>query len=118
MKNDTRVTTQMAEITIGLDVGDRLSHYCKLDVRGEVVERGEVKSEQGALTELFKEMPRSRGGARGGDALALDKPAPAALARSGGGERAQRASADEREAEERPDGRRAARKAGPQKVEA
>ena len=60
MKNDTRVTTQMAEITIGLDVGDRLSHYCKLDVRGEVVERGEVKSEQGALTELFKGMPRSR----------------------------------------------------------
>ena len=60
MKNDTRVTTQMAETTIGLDVGDRLSHYCKLTACGEVAERGEVKSEQRALTELFKGMPRSR----------------------------------------------------------
>ena len=35
--------------TIGLDLGDRVSTFCRLDGTGEVVERGEIRTEAKAM---------------------------------------------------------------------
>jgi transposase len=40
--------------TIGIDVGDRFSHYCALDTKGSVVVEGRVATTPGAIEMLFK----------------------------------------------------------------
>lgn len=52
MKQDTKQT-------IGVDVGDRRSHYCVLDGAGEVVERGDFRTKPEALRRMLE----GRGGA-------------------------------------------------------
>lgn len=47
-------------ITIGLDVGDRFSHYCELDAAGEVVAEGRVLTKPEALRRQFAGVPRAR----------------------------------------------------------
>ncbi len=53
-------TAEGMTITIGLDVGDRYSHYCELDAAGEVVAEGRVLTKPGALRRQFTGMPRAR----------------------------------------------------------
>ena len=48
-----------AGLTIGLDVGDRVSWYCVLDEAGEVIGRGDVVSDRQALEVLFGKLPAS-----------------------------------------------------------
>jgi activator of 2-hydroxyglutaryl-CoA dehydratase len=36
--------TEKPEMTLGLDMGDRYSHYCLLNQQGEVVEEGRMQS--------------------------------------------------------------------------
>jgi transposase len=45
--------------TIGLDLGDRVSCWCALDEKGEVVGRGEVLSEAQPLEQFFSQIPAS-----------------------------------------------------------
>ena len=42
------------EMTVGLDLGDRYSHYCLLNSDGEVVEEGRLQSAEAALRRHFE----------------------------------------------------------------
>ena len=48
------------KLTIGVDIGDRTSHYCVLDVKGEVVEEGKLGTTKTGLNALFEELPTVR----------------------------------------------------------
>jgi hypothetical protein len=48
-----------AASTIGLDLGDKFSEYCRLDGEGAVVEEGRVRTSEGVLKEVFGRFPRS-----------------------------------------------------------
>lgn len=45
---------------MGLDLGDRKSHYALLNERGEVVEEGAVRTDQKWIGSLFANIPESR----------------------------------------------------------
>ncbi|HEX6463709.1 MAG TPA: hypothetical protein VFZ98_04625, partial [Vicinamibacterales bacterium] len=45
---------------VGLDVGDRQSHYCVLDLDGGVVAEGHVKTTEASLQVLFTGKGRMR----------------------------------------------------------
>lgn len=47
-------------MTMGLDLGDRYSHYCLLNEEGEVVEEGRMQSTETALRRHFEGEPRLR----------------------------------------------------------
>jgi transposase len=47
-------------ITVGLDLGDRYSHYCWLNEEGEVVEEGRIQSTESAFRRHFQGEPRQR----------------------------------------------------------
>lgn len=62
-----QITTVIAEqramskgLTVGLDLGDRTTHFAVLDVDGEVIERGSVTTTQEALRKRFAELAPSR----------------------------------------------------------
>jgi hypothetical protein len=46
MKKVIRGTSQMEqpEITVGLDLGDRFSHYCMLNGDGDAIETGRIQT--------------------------------------------------------------------------
>jgi transposase len=45
------------EMTMGLDLGDRFSHYCLLNQQGEVVEEGRMQSTEAAIRRHFQGDP-------------------------------------------------------------
>jgi len=47
-------------ITIGLDLGDRLSHFCALDAAGRVCHEGAIRTEAGALAAWASHWPAAR----------------------------------------------------------
>src|SRR5690348_9705828 len=47
-------------ITIGIDVGDRESHFCQLNAEGNITHRGRVASTQDAFRKQFGKVGRSR----------------------------------------------------------
>jgi transposase len=57
---DTRPLAALSGRTIGLDLGDRWSRFCVLDVAGEIVQEGRVATTELALRELFGLMPPAR----------------------------------------------------------
>jgi transposase len=48
------------KLTIGLDLGDRSSHYCRLDERGRILEESKTATSPKAMEAAFGAMPRSR----------------------------------------------------------
>src|SRR5208283_649975 len=48
------------KLTIGLDLGDRLSWYCVLDETGEVIAEQKLSTTPKAMKEVFAALPRSR----------------------------------------------------------
>jgi len=48
------------QLTIGLDVGDRFSHYCILNEAGEVIGERSLPTTPKGIDELFRRIPRSR----------------------------------------------------------
>jgi transposase len=48
------------QAVVGLDVGDRQSHYCVLDLDGGVIAEGEVKTTEASLRVLFEGKGRMR----------------------------------------------------------
>lgn len=50
----TMMTTVQVPTTIGLDLSDRVSHFCALGGDGRVVETGKVQSQRAALSVLFE----------------------------------------------------------------
>ena len=49
-----------AGLTIGVDLGDRVSHFTVLDPSGEVVERGTLDSRLDSFLDRFAGWPPSR----------------------------------------------------------
>src|SRR5215217_1865650 len=54
------VSVMPYQAVVGLDVGDRQSHYCVLDLDGSVVAQGEVKTTEASLRVLFEGKGRMR----------------------------------------------------------
>ena len=52
--------TDKPEMTLGLDMGDRYSHYCLLNPQGDVVEEGRMQSTEAALRRHFEDEPEMR----------------------------------------------------------
>src|ERR1700678_351264 len=48
------------QLTTGLDLGDRTSHYCILDEAGEVIFEHELLTTPTGIEEVFVRIPRSR----------------------------------------------------------
>lgn len=46
--------------TVGIDLGDRFSHYCVLDKDGTVIEKGRFKTTQNGVASHFEGLPRMR----------------------------------------------------------
>jgi transposase len=47
-------------ITIGIDIGDRWSHYCILDAEGEAVEEGRFRTTATSVGRQFQDVPAAR----------------------------------------------------------
>src|SRR5256885_3849932 len=47
-------------VTIGIDIGDRWSHYCILDEEGEVVEEGRFRTTATSVGKHFQDVPAAR----------------------------------------------------------
>jgi len=56
----TEVGKDKPATTVGLDLGDRYSHYCVLNEEGEVVEEGRIQSTETAFRRHFEGEPRQR----------------------------------------------------------
>jgi transposase len=48
------------QLTIGLDLGDRTSHYCILNEAGEVILESKLSTTPKGIEEVFRRIPRSR----------------------------------------------------------
>ncbi len=48
------------QLTIGLDLGDRSSHFCILNEAGEVILEGKLSTTPKGIEEVFSKIPRSR----------------------------------------------------------
>jgi len=66
MKKNSTVATHRNEIfkqpklTIGLDLGDRSSHYCILDEAGNVILEHTLSTAPKGIHQVFNKIPRSR----------------------------------------------------------
>jgi hypothetical protein len=64
MKKLTTATTngiaKLQRLTIGLDLGDRSSHYCVLDEKGRILVESKVSTSPNAMKGVFGSMARSR----------------------------------------------------------
>jgi transposase len=49
--------TDKPEMTVGLDMGDRYSHYCLVNADGEVIEEGRMQTTEAALRRHFEGEP-------------------------------------------------------------
>jgi transposase len=60
VSRQTEVGQEKPEMTMGLDLGDRYSHYCLLNGDGDVVEEGRMQSTEAALRRHFEGEPELR----------------------------------------------------------
>lgn len=51
---------EIPNLTVGLDVGDRVSALCQLDIHGEVLQRRGIATTTPALRKYFSALPRAR----------------------------------------------------------
>jgi hypothetical protein len=63
------------KLTIGLDLGDRFSHYCILDEGGEVLRENRVPTTPKGIEEVFGKIPPSRIALENRDPFTLGQPA-------------------------------------------
>jgi transposase len=56
----TDVTTAANRMTIGIDLGDRFSHFCVLDEAGETIEEGRLAMTEIAFRRRFETAPAAR----------------------------------------------------------
>src|SRR5918994_902554 len=50
----------VGKLTVGIDLGDKLSRVCVLDQHGAIIEESSVRTTDGALRQRFAAMPPSR----------------------------------------------------------
>ncbi len=63
------------KLTIGLDLGDRSSHYCILDEAGNVILEHSLPTTPKGIHQVFSRIPRSRIRTRNRNSLTVGKPA-------------------------------------------
>jgi len=68
--SDRQVST-IASRTVGLDVGDRFSHFCELDGDGEIAMQGRVRTTAEAMRSQFGHRPTDARCAGGGSAFGV-----------------------------------------------
>ena len=47
-------------MTVGIDLGDRISRYCILNEEGEILSEGSVPTTKSGMSQVFGAMPRCR----------------------------------------------------------
>jgi hypothetical protein len=52
--------TTTEQITIGIDLGDRFSHYCVLGPDGRILTEGRLRSTPETMARHFEDLPPSR----------------------------------------------------------
>src|SRR6266851_3421750 len=57
-KHSTESKNQNVELTIGMDLGDRSSHYCTLDAQGQAILERSVATTKKGLAQAFGSIPR------------------------------------------------------------
>ena len=62
------------QLTIGMDLGDRTSHYCILNEAGEVIWESKLPTTPKGVEEVFGRIPLGSDRAGDGDAFTLDQP--------------------------------------------
>jgi transposase len=50
----------MRKLTVGIDVGDRISRYCILNEDGEILFEGSLPTTKSGMNQVFGAMPRCR----------------------------------------------------------
>jgi len=76
-------------LTVGVDLGDQWSNYCILDLEGEKLAEGQLRTTQQGLCRIFPGIKCGAGGGGGGDTLGLGSGSrPQLRARGAGGESA------------------------------
>lgn len=55
-----KTTTTFLARTVGIDLGDRMSHYCILDEQGDLVSEGTLRTTEAGFREQFRRMARAR----------------------------------------------------------
>jgi hypothetical protein len=73
MKKHSKAQKQMPEETIGIDLGDKMSRYCIVNQRGEVVEEGNFRNQVSSLETHFRG-ERRRIALEAGGAIGVDRP--------------------------------------------
>lgn len=58
VKREVRKLALAEKLTIGVDIGDRSSHYCVVDGKGEIVEEGKLDTTRTGLNALFEGLAR------------------------------------------------------------
>ena len=58
-------------LTVGVDLGDQWSNYCILDLEGEKLAEGQLRTTQQGLCRIFPGIKCGAGGGGGGDTLGL-----------------------------------------------
>ena len=59
-QQDATVAENKPTRVVGLDLGDRHSHYCMLTITGEEVETGRIQATRAAMEKHFAGEPRMR----------------------------------------------------------
>jgi transposase len=57
---ELRQRAEKGRLTIGLDLGDRMTHYCVLDEKGELCIQGKLATTKTGLNPLFEQLPETR----------------------------------------------------------
>lgn len=60
MKQDSKSRREVAALTVGIDVGDKVSRYCLLDEAGAVMEEGSFLMTESSVEKHFGRMPGAR----------------------------------------------------------
>ena len=59
-KNAAQTTTTLLTRTVGIDLGDQMSHYCVLDEQGDIVSEGMLRTTEAGFREQFQGMARAK----------------------------------------------------------
>jgi transposase len=55
-----KTTTTLLTRTVGIDLGDQMSHYCILDEQGDIVSEGTLRTTEAGFREQFQRMANAR----------------------------------------------------------
>src|SRR5215472_17454177 len=54
------LSPNLDRLTVGVDLGDQWSHYCILDLHGETLSEGRLRTSEAEVAEFFQPLPSAR----------------------------------------------------------